>query len=75
MTRQEAARKYVDTLSNEQCRELLATALLATLPHVFIAVERETTPNWEEQQICNELEVQRQSISYPCCCYETINLK
>ena len=54
MTKEEAAQKFVETLSDEKCRELLAIALLAMFPHPFIKIERETTPDWGlKQQISN----------------------
>lgn len=55
MTKEEAAQKFVETLSNEKCRELLAIALLAMFPHPFIKIERETTPDWELKQQINEM--------------------
>ena len=53
MTREEIARTYVDSLSNEQCRELLTVTLLGILPDVFLAVEKATTPGWENLQRLN----------------------
>ena len=55
MTKEEAAQKVVESLSDEKCRELLAIALLAVFPHPFIKIERETTPDWALKQQINEM--------------------
>ena len=44
MTKEEAARKFVDMLTEKQCRDMLATALIAVYPAVFIEIEKATTP-------------------------------
>ena len=58
MTKEEAAQKVVESLSDEKCRELLAIALLAMLPHPFIKIERETTPDWALKQQISTLKQQ-----------------
>ena len=50
MTKEEAAQKFVDMLTEQQCREMLATVLLFVLPGVFSELERLTTPDWVNKQ-------------------------
>ena len=61
MTREEIAKLCIDSLSNEQCRELLTIALLGILPNVFIAAEKATTPGWENTQRLNTLFAQKEN--------------
>lgn len=44
MTKEEAAQKFVDMLTEQQCREFLKDLLLRVLSGVFDEVERLTTP-------------------------------
>ena len=60
MTREEIARTLVDSLSNEECRKLLTTALLGIFPDCFISVEKLTTPGWENIQRLNTLFTQKE---------------
>lgn len=46
MTKDEAARKFVDMLTEQQCRDMLVTALFAICPSVFLEIEKATTPGW-----------------------------
>lgn len=46
MTKEEAARKFVDMLTEQQCRDMLVPALIAMYPAVFQEIEKATTPGW-----------------------------
>lgn len=66
MTKEEAARKFVSMLTEQQCRDMLVPALIAMCPAVFLEIEKATTPNWQNTQQLNTLaELCRQ--------HETIN--
>lgn len=52
MTKDEAARKFVDMLTEQQCRDMLVPALIAMYPDVFWEIEKATTPNWINTQQC-----------------------
>ena len=56
MTKEEAARKFVSMLTEQQCRDMLIPALIAMYPAVFLEIEKATTPNWENTQVLNTLE-------------------
>ena len=56
MTKEEAARKFVSMLTEQQCRDMLVPALIAMYPAVFLEIEKATTPNWENTQVLNTLE-------------------
>lgn len=56
MTKEEAARKFVSMLTEQQCRDMLVPSLLATCPAVFHEIEKATTPNWQNTQVLNTLE-------------------
>lgn len=45
MTKEEAAQKFVDMLTEQQCRDMLVPALIAMYPAVFWEIEKATTPN------------------------------
>lgn len=63
MTKEEAARKFVSMLTEQQCRDMLAPVLIGILPAVFEEIEKATTPNWENTQQINSLaEVTRQQL-------------
>ena len=53
MTKEEAARKFVSMLTEQQCRDMLVPALIAMLPAVFLEIEKATTPNWQNTQQLN----------------------
>lgn len=53
MTKEEAARKFVSTLTEQQCRDMLVPALIAMYPAVFLEIEKATTPNYENKQALN----------------------
>lgn len=55
MTKEEAARKLVSMLTEQQCRDILVPALIAMYPTVFLEIEKATTPNWENTQQLNKL--------------------
>ena len=44
MTKEEAARKFVSMLTEQQCRDMLVPALIAMYPAVFLEIEKATTP-------------------------------
>lgn len=73
MTKEEAAQKFADLLTEQQCKEMLATVLLYVLPGVFNEIERLTTPE-NTQTIQDEKQFQTilQSIGdyNKCCCAE-----
>lgn len=54
MTKDEAARKFVDMLTEQQCRNMLVPALIAIYPAVFHEIEKATTPNWINTQQCKD---------------------
>ena len=56
MTKEEAARKFVSMLTEQQCRDMLVPALIAMYPAVFLEIEKAPTPNWENTQALNILE-------------------
>lgn len=56
MTKEEAARKFVSMLTEQQCRDMLATSLVAVYPAVFLEIEKATTPNWQNTQQLDILE-------------------
>ena len=63
MTKEEAARKFVSMLTEQQCRDMLVPALIAMYPAVFLEIEKATTPNWENTQQLNSLaELSRQQL-------------
>lgn len=63
MTKKEAARKFVEMLTEQQCRDMLVPALIGILPAVFEEIEKATTPNWENTQQLNYLaELNRQQL-------------
>ena len=63
MTKEEAARKFVSMLTEQQCRDMLVPALIAMYPAVFLEIEKATTPNWENTQRLNALaELSRQQL-------------
>lgn len=63
MTKEEAARKFVSMLTEQQCRDMLVPALIGMLPAVFVEIEKATTPNWENTQQRNYLaELSRQQL-------------
>lgn len=53
MTKEEAARKFVSMLTEQQCRDMLVPALIAMYPAVFHEIEKATTPNYENKQALN----------------------
>ena len=53
MTKEEAARKFVSMLTEQQCRDMLAPVLIAICPAVFLEIEKATTPNYENKQTAN----------------------
>lgn len=53
MTKEEAARKFVSMLTEQQCRDMLVPALIAMYPAVFLEIEKATTPNWQNTQQLN----------------------
>lgn len=55
MTKEEAARKFVSMLTEQQCRDMLVPALIAMYPAVFLEIEKATTQNWENTQPLNTL--------------------
>ena len=55
MTKEEAARKFVSMLTEQQCRDMLVPALIAMYPAVFLEIEKATTPNWQNTQQLNTL--------------------
>lgn len=61
MTKEEAAQKFVDMLTEQQCRDILMPALIAMYPAVFWEIEKATTPNWTNTQQCKD-EQQMQTI-------------
>lgn len=54
MTKEEAAQKFVDMLTDQQCRDMLVPALIAMYPAVFWEIEKATTPNWINTQQCQD---------------------
>lgn len=63
MTKEEAARKFVAMLTEQQCRDMLVPALIAMYPAVFLEVEKATTPDWQNKQQLHTLaELCRQQI-------------
>lgn len=54
MTKEEASRKFIDMLTEQQCRDMLAPALIAIYPAVFHEIEKATTPNWINTQQCKD---------------------
>ena len=55
MTKEEASRKFVSMLTEQQCRDMLVSALIAMYPAVFEEIEKATTPNWKKTQQLNDL--------------------
>ena len=55
MTKEEAARKFVSMLTEQQCRDMLVPALIAMYPAVFLEIEKATTPDWQNKHIIQEL--------------------
>lgn len=53
MTKEEAARKFVSMLTEQQCRDMLVPALIAMYPAVFHEIEKATTPNYLNKQTAN----------------------
>ncbi len=47
MTREEFAKLYVASLSNEECRELLTISLMCSLPDSFIEAKKATVLGWK----------------------------
>lgn len=63
MTKEEAAQKFVSILTEQQCREMLATVLLFVLPGVFSELKRLTTPeNQQTIQDAQQMQTILQSI-------------
>lgn len=65
MTKEEFAQIYVDSLTEQQCRQILAKALLATFPAIFLKLEQDTTPNWYQQQELHDAEMMRNTSQAP----------
>lgn len=68
MTKEEAARKFVSMLTEQQCRDMLVPALISMYPAVFLEIEKGTTPNWQNTQQLNtpaKLYRQQDTINIP----------
>jgi hypothetical protein len=54
MTKEEASRKFVSMLTEQQCRDMLVPALIAMYPAVFLEIEKATTPDGQTSNIVQE---------------------
>lgn len=62
MTKEEAAQKFANMLTEQQCREIIKNVLLCALPGAFNEFERLTTPDWENKQTIQDIQQDAQQM-------------